>query len=245
LLLFLIIFSTGAAAHLPSSDGLAAPPGSGVLDPRAHAEGPLVSPVKGIATPCGLFLLATALPSPLLLLLPGHNIQFLPRDRPEYSLVDGIPLQATITSAGEMGLTPERYRGLDLLKQHQQWERAWLTKHHGRSSISTQELTSSETATLAWQIWAYSFPKPLMVLSEPARSILYLTIATGPNVLVIGAVLRQSDDQSRIQRLLEKAPATIEQFDSESALSLIATQIRSAARDATTCSDFAARLRSH
>lgn len=245
LVTILIVTSTGTAAPLPSSGGAHAFRNPDARDPRARPPKPLFrGPMNGIATPCGFYLLATMVPSPLMVLVPGRNIQFLPHARPEYSVVDELPLDATIALESEMGLKPGRFRGLDLLKEHQRWEQTWLAKVHGRSSTAIQEITSSESGPAAWHIWLYSFPKPVPVLGTPAASLLYLTIAGESGVLALCAVLRQRNDEPRAQRIFEKAARTIERFSSAADLALIAKQIQSAARQTTTCSDFAALLRS-
>jgi hypothetical protein len=218
---------------------------SGQPEAWEHGDGKSASAVKevlGIATQCGLYLVAESGRS--LFLLPGSNFSVVPSVQSSFYRVDETLFRSAIVTAAEINAPPDENAGIALLRRHRKWELDWIAHQHGAKIASASEPADGESAGRPFFVWSYQFSSPPTIAGDVIRGTTYLTMELpDERVFVLAALQTTRDTSQRVDDLLRKVARTAFIFDSDAEFATIVRQIRQSARRAKTCKEFSEILR--
>ena len=202
-----------------SAPGPAAPPPVALSAPQP-AHPPLALPPSAtIFIGCGFLRVENHGSTTFSLVLPAAK-PMQAKDNPSVVLLDGVLIQAAVTSAAEIGAPA--LRGQDLLRHQMSWEADRMAMRKGWKNLpppSGQPIELGLGRDIKIWFWGLDAPEPFEVDGVKVNRVAYLSAAVDDVVLTLASPIRPEDDpdpvarvMSRAMRSLRRSPSPIDVF---------------------------------
>src|SRR5262249_47630963 len=159
--------------------------------------------VGGLVSPCGLFLFHSAHDIHFLTLVLGQSVAWLPPEKPNYWLVDGVLLETVVVPTREIGGQPGT-ADRDVVRRHREWELRRAADQQHTNPIDATEVESRDATppNLARSVWTFELRSPVEVLGHRVTRLSYATVALPGWIFVMSAPVRPDDDVEKVHRVL-------------------------------------------
>ena len=194
-----------AAAPPPVAPAPAARPPVALPAPQT-AHPPLALPPSAtIFIGCGFLRVENHGSTTFSLVLPAAK-PMQSKVNPSVVLLDGVLIQAGVSSAAEIG-APE-LRGQDLLHHQMTWEADRMAKRRGWTNLpppAGQPIDLGLGGDIKTWFWGLDAPESFVVDGVKVNRVAYLSVAVDDVVLTLASPLRQEDDPDPIARVMSRA----------------------------------------
>lgn len=201
-------------ASAAGAPGSAAPPPAAVAAPQP-AHPPLeLPPSATIFIGCGFLRVENHGATTFSLVLPAAK-PMQAKDNPSVVLLDGVLIQAAVSSAAGIG-TPA-LRGQDLLRQQMAFEADRMALRKGWKNLpapSGQPIELGLGGDIKFWFWGLDAPAPFEVDGVKVDRVAYFSAAVDDVVLTLASPLRPDEDADRVARVMSRAMRSIRRSSS-------------------------------
>jgi len=162
-----------------------------VREPTA-SRASIVPPSAFVHVACGLVFAGNEGRVPFAALLRASKVERVPQN-PDIVVLDGVLLEVQITTAASIGAPTAR--GLSLLKAHQKWLSAYISKKMNWPALRIRTTPASfELPGVDAIAWDFPVPEPWELLGKRVVHVGYATVAIDDAVFALSVPLRPGDD---------------------------------------------------